>query len=212
MNGSAKGCRKHLVRFLCVAVAAGGLGCMSNQIKVQQSGVQFNDRSDQIALRAGLVIDDEARRWVYTYKKLGVTYDFALGQALEADAPEALKKSFQEVVGIAAPGSPDSDVKRVVTLKFGPGTDWKFGPVVMAANHATVELLCEISGKNGKALWSGSALGHADKTAGIYGYLPGPMNSWINKAYGRIFHDALTDALEKLNDQILTDGRKKIAG
>ncbi len=181
---------------------------MSNQIKVQQSGVQFGDRSDPIAMRAGLAIDEATRHWVYTYKKLGVTYDFALGQALEADAPEALKKSFQDV----ALGDAGSDVKRVVALKFGPGTDWKFGPVVMAANHATVELLCEISGANGKVLWSGSAVGHADKTAGMYGYLPGPMNAWINKAYGRIFHDALADALEKLNDQILTAGRKKIAG
>lgn len=193
---------------VCAAMTALSLGCARN-IMVKQGDVQFRDRTDKIARSAGLYLADDQRNWVYSYRKLGMGYDFVLGQALEASAAQSLRQSFQDVVMLENPNGADSNVDRVLTLRFGPGTQFVFGPTTMSMNHAAVELSCEVRDKSGKVLWSGSSSGSAEGSAGMKGLVQGFMGSWLNQVYARIFNDALTDALEKLNDQILADGRAR---
>ncbi|MBI5629859.1 MAG: hypothetical protein HY921_03120 [Elusimicrobia bacterium] len=206
MESIFKKLRRFAAPAAMLAMAALSAGCLNNKIAVRQDDAQFAEHSDRLALGVGLYLDEETRNWVHTYKKMGVTYNFALGQALEASAPQALAKSFKQVEVLASPdGAAGSE--RIVAIRFGPATNWDFGPVVMAANRATVELLCEVRDGKGKTLWSGSAVGQVEKTAGKAAYLPGFNNSWLNKAYGRIFNEALSTALENLNNALLKERR-----
>ncbi|MDE2236561.1 MAG: hypothetical protein KGK30_01610, partial [Elusimicrobia bacterium] len=119
---------KKISRWIGLAAAAALLSACAHNIVVKQDGLSFQDRQDGIAMNAGLSLDEATRNYVYTERRLGETYSFNLGAALESGAQASLLKVFPNLKM-----SPDgSGVERLVKLKFGPATSFQLGATTLS--------------------------------------------------------------------------------
>jgi len=192
-------------------------GCTSFTIPVRQDSIVFQKREDKIRLNVGLFLTKEVRNYVITGRHGGADYNFQVGEALEQNALASLKEIFQAVYVIPTQNDVIPDTDRIISIKFGPSSSFKHGAVDWASEHtATTELLCEVYNDKWNLLWDAVSLGTETRKVGakraVGGLLTTPIGATylFNKKYGEIFNKSLVQALEKLNDEILTSGRDAI--
>lgn len=202
----------YFVPMLFVMVVILLQGCTHN-ISVKQDSIMFQDRAEKLPLNVGLFLTEETRNYIVSAKKTD-TYNFMIGEALEASATESLKKVFQTVSVIHDKTNVVTNVDRIVSIKFGPASKFKIGATVFSETASTVELMCKVFDKEWNLLWEGTSISvTSGTTAGklTLGLLFAPAgDAWLHKRFREMASESLIAALEKLNEQILSLGKEAI--
>lgn len=186
-------------------------GCTSFRIPVKQDSLIFQEREGKLPLNAGLFLSDETRTHVITERYQGADWNFQIGEALEPSAIKSLQKVFQ-TVSVVNKENIDSNIDRIISLRFGPESNFKHGWTSWAQHTAVVELVYSVYDNKWNLLWEGTSLGTASDTSGGKQIAAALLTVFTaqavhNKIIGKTMHDSLTAALEQFNEQILTSGR-----
>lgn len=183
-------------------------GC-TYHVQVKQDKITaFQERPERFPLSVGLYLSNETRKHVIEKHKMGATFEFLIGDAIEASAPESIKMIFPKMSIIHDKASMDVDIERIITIQFGPATNVTLGATPISEHAAIVELLCEVYDKEWNSLWKGSVREKVARKPSAGVVLGGLMgNIVLRKELGMIIDECLITALEQLNEQIVTSGK-----
>lgn len=185
-------------------------GCATNVAVKRDKPISFQEREEKLQLNVGLYLSDEVKKHIIKAR----WYNFLIGEALEANAIESLKKIFHEVFVIRDKTNISSHIERIISIEISPASHFVLGIATFSKKTSIVELSCEIYDNEWNLLWKGSSIGKVNRTtggAGIAGPLIGIFGVALQqRALGDIVDESLVLALEQLNEKILTDGRKQI--
>lgn len=188
-------------------------GCASTIPVRQDTVTSFQEKGEKLPVTVALLLDKATREHVIVKEIVGASYNFQVGEAISASGPEALRRVFKAVSVIEDKKDVPSGKERLISLKFGPESKMTLGSTLFSEHTANIVILCEIYGLNGDLLWKAGTIGVISrKTGGLAtaaaafgGLLTTPIGeSQRQKDLGRMMDEALTEALEQLNDRILT--------
>jgi len=190
-------------------------GCAYNVAVKRDKPISFQEREEKLQLNVGLYLSDEVKKHIIKAKgPIGGGYNFLIGEALEANAIESLKKIFHEVFVIRDKTNISPYIERIISIEISPASHFVLGATTLSKKTSKVELSCEIYDNKWNLLWKGSSIGKVNRTTGGAGVTPALIGIFgvaiQQRALGDIVDESLVLALEQLNEKILTDGRKQI--
>lgn len=195
-------------------------GCTHNIAVTSNSQHEFCPRNVIIPLTVGVLVEDSAKNYIYSYKKgMSDRLNFLLGVELEKNAITSLSKVFKKVQPIKSANVTPENVERIIKLDFSDETtwDWKMtGLSLNLDNSATVGLSCEVSDASGKILWKTTSIGKVEKNAMSDLLLKAAYSSALSgaeenrRAFGATMYEALVFALEDLNNKLVDSGKNNI--
>lgn len=210
---------KKLICFLGLILGFTLCGCATPYyISKNINPSMFTNREEKLRLplKAGLYLSDETRNYpVYARLKLS---KIVIGEALEKAAPLSLEKVFNRVSVFYNRNNLPQDIDRTIVIDFSSETKSKidFEPKNYDEISCKTELLYKIYDKSWNLLWEGKTRGYdvqrfaklKQSGGGAYGATAAAYHGFQEwKTTTRI---SLTQALEQINDQILTSGRDPI--
>jgi len=193
-------------------------GCFVNMVKVKQDTPEselltispFTDHPDKLPLVAGLFIPKTAREYLIYANKV---YALKVGEALEADAFDALKKVFRAVSVIKNKTIVKPEIERIIKLGFSPVSKIegeRFGKMTV-----DLQIEYEVCDNHWNSLWKGTVNGGSQEVqrgeavaAAIL--FPALGAAGLDAARGELVNKCIISALEDMNDQILGIGKKAI--
>lgn len=210
---------KKLICFLWLISGLTLCGCATPYyISKDINPSMFTNREEKLLLplKAGLYLSDETRNYpVYPRGKLS---KIVIGEALEKAGPLSLEKVFNGVSVFYDRNNVPQDIDRIIVIDFSSETESKidFEPENYDEISCKTELLYKIYGRTWNLLWEGKAKGYDIQRipklkrsfGGAYGATAAAYHGFQEwKTTTRI---SLIQALEQINDQILTSGRDPI--
>jgi hypothetical protein len=190
-------------------------GCVSNIAVKGDNLVSFKERGEKLPLSVGLYTNDKTKKYfIKAPGPMGFGYNFLIGEVLETNAIESLKKIFPVLSVISNKTNISSDIERIINIEILPTSNFILGATHFSEQNSIVELGCEIYDSKWNLLWKGSSIGQVNRSTGGAGVAPvliGPFGAAIQeRALGNIVNETLALSLEQLNDKILMSGKNAI--
>jgi hypothetical protein len=172
--------------------------------------------------RAALLVPQETRSFAFTIP----LRRWNIGEAVPVHMASALKSAFNEVVTIEG-DKHSAGFERNVLCQLGPGTNMKFGLLVITDKTATIELNCQITDASQRILWQGGVTHSETFNAGMVGTmltLNAAASIFIKKAdidlessedaYANVLaigsNTAMIMTVDKLMEKMVNEGRSSI--
>jgi hypothetical protein len=182
-------------------------GCISTNLAVKSDNpVSFKEREKKLPLSVGFYISNETKKhFIKADGPMGSSYNFLIGEALETNAIESLRKIFPVVSVISNKTNIPSDIERIINIEILPTSNFILGATHFSEQKSKVELGCEIYDSKWNLLWKESSIGQVNRSTGS---LIG--KSIQERALGDIVNETLALSLEQLNDKIIMSGENAI--
>jgi hypothetical protein len=192
-------------------------GCISTNLAVKSDNpVSFKEREKKLPLSVGFYISNETKKhFIKADGPMGSSYNFLIGEALETNAIESLRKIFPVVSVISNKTNIPSDIERIINIEILPTSNFILGATHFSEQKSKVELGCEIYDSKWNLLWKESSIGQVNRSTGSAKGAAAVLLSLIGKsiqerALGDIVNETLALSLEQLNDKIIMSGENAI--
>jgi len=181
----------------------------------------FKRQPEKFPHRFAVVIDEPTRK--FTIAQYGTI--FPLGEELFEQSSYTFSDIFRNYQVVPDRNSVLSGTDRILFLRFGPESSFRFGPTMFHEHTAEIHLLAEVHDLKDKCLWKGqvkvtrkdnireAAAQQMTGTsqAGIFSFMTPARNSQ-DVALGNLVYIALTMAVEEMKYDLATKGRKAVGG
>ena len=179
----------------------------------------FKRQPEKFPHRFAVVIDEETRK--FTIVQYGTV--FPVGEELFEQSSYTFSDIFRNYQVVSDRKSALSGADRILVLRFGPGSSFRFGPTMFHEHTAEIHLQGEVYDLKNKSLWKGEVkVTRKDNAreasaqqmsgtsqAGIFSFMT-PARNPQDVALGNLVYIALTMAIEEMKYDLATKGRKAI--
>lgn len=200
--------------FCCMVVVLAGLlqACsLTYPIQVKQEGhATYEPVGGKRYAALGVYLDDGTKNYVIDSYRNGGHMIFHVGEALTYEAPVALQSVADEVVLVEKTANA-SPVDQILSLKFGPATEFVVGRSVVSDQKVTIELEYQLADSRGNILQEGTTQAIVERSIGGKGVASGLLGGLIGSGMweagiGEVANDGVVAALQNLNRDLSTPG------
>jgi hypothetical protein len=180
---------------------------------------RFKRQPERYSFPVAVVIDDKTRK--FTISQHGTI--FPVGEALLELATSSFAEIFRSYDVAPDARSVPPGAERILVLRFGPRSAFRFGTTMFHDHTAEIQLDGEMYDRRNRLLWKGTATGarkadtreaaaqqtYGGPVGGIFAFMSPPQDAQ-DIALGDMVHDALSMALEEMKYDLVVKARKAV--